>query len=64
MVVDKNGDVVKRTAADLELSYRTSNIPEKGDIVLEAAFNLKPGNYDEIKAVMDDLTFKENQNNH
>lgn len=58
IVVDKNGDVVKRTAADLELSYRTSNIPEKGDIVLEAAFNLKPGNYNEIKAVMDDLTFK------
>ncbi|KYD10682.1 MULTISPECIES: UDP-N-acetylmuramate dehydrogenase [Heyndrickxia] len=58
IVIDRNGEVVKRTAEDLELSYRTSNIPEKGDIVLEAIFKLKPGNYEEIKAIMDDLTFK------
>ncbi|MGE8203455.1 UDP-N-acetylmuramate dehydrogenase [Heyndrickxia sp. NPDC080065] len=58
IVVDSDGEIVKRSAADLELSYRTSNIPEKGDIVLEAVFTLKPGNYEEIKAIMDDLTFK------
>ncbi|MBL5767239.1 UDP-N-acetylenolpyruvoylglucosamine reductase [Heyndrickxia sporothermodurans] len=58
IVIDRNGEIVKRTALDLELSYRTSNIPEKGDIVLEAIFKLKPGNYEDIKAVMDDLTFK------
>ncbi|PTY77124.1 UDP-N-acetylenolpyruvoylglucosamine reductase [Heyndrickxia sporothermodurans] len=58
IVIDRNGEVVKRTAEDLELSYRTSNIPEKGDIVLEAIFKLRPGKYEEIKAVMDDLTFK------
>lgn len=58
LVVDKNGDLIKRTASELDLSYRHSNISEKGDIVLEATFQLKPGNYEEIKAVMDDLTFK------
>lgn len=58
IVIDRDGEIVKRSAADLELSYRTSNIPEKGDIVLEAIFNLQPGNYEEIKAIMDDLTFK------
>ncbi|QAS53784.1 UDP-N-acetylmuramate dehydrogenase [Halobacillus litoralis] len=57
-VVDKQGNLVKRLASDFELDYRTSNIPDNGDIVLEATFNLKPTSYDEIKAVMDDLTFK------
>jgi UDP-N-acetylmuramate dehydrogenase len=57
-VVDCDGNLVKRTAAELELDYRHSNISEKGDIVLEATFSLKPGDYEEIKAVMDDLTFK------
>ncbi|MBW3114357.1 UDP-N-acetylmuramate dehydrogenase [Bacillus sp. MCCB 382] len=57
-VVDREGNLVKRTAAELELDYRHSNISEKGDIVLEATFSLKPGDYEEIKAVMDDLTYK------
>ncbi|WP_281975991.1 UDP-N-acetylmuramate dehydrogenase [Halobacillus litoralis] len=57
-VVDKQGNLVKRLASDFELDYRTSNIPDNGDIVLEATFNLKPTSYDEIKTVMDDLTFK------
>src|SRR5699024_5660213 len=35
-----------------------SNIPANGYIVLEATFALKKGNYQEIKAVMDDLTYK------
>ncbi|RIW31889.1 UDP-N-acetylmuramate dehydrogenase [Bacillus salacetis] len=57
-VVDKEGNLVKRLASELDLDYRTSNIPENGDIVLEATFKLKPGNYADIKAVMDDLTYK------
>jgi UDP-N-acetylmuramate dehydrogenase len=57
-VVDREGNLVKRTAVELELDYRHSNISEKGDIVLEATFSLKPGDYEEIKAVMDDLTYK------
>ncbi|NMH68871.1 UDP-N-acetylmuramate dehydrogenase [Bacillus sp. RO3] len=57
-VVDREGNLVKRTAAELELDYRHSNISEKGDIVLEATFSLQPGDYEDIKAVMDDLTDK------
>ncbi|MFG6117464.1 UDP-N-acetylmuramate dehydrogenase [Halobacillus sp. MO56] len=57
-VVDKEGNLVKRLASELDLDYRTSNIPDNGDIVLEATFNLKPAKYEEIKAVMDDLTHK------
>ncbi|WP_456273173.1 UDP-N-acetylmuramate dehydrogenase [Bacillus sp. AK031] len=57
-VVDKEGNLVKRLASELDLDYRTSNIPDNGDIVLEATFKLKPGEYEEIKAVMDDLTYK------
>ncbi|WP_199738083.1 UDP-N-acetylmuramate dehydrogenase [Falsibacillus albus] len=58
IVVDKNGELINRAAEDFDLSYRTSNIPDNGDIVLEATFTLKPGNYEDIKAIMDDLTFK------
>ncbi|MGM0843624.1 MAG: UDP-N-acetylmuramate dehydrogenase [Bacillota bacterium] len=57
-VVDKDGNLVKRSASELDLDYRTSNIPDNGDIVLEATFKLKPAQYEEIKAVMDDLTHK------
>ncbi|MCR8850423.1 UDP-N-acetylmuramate dehydrogenase [Rossellomorea sp. SC111] len=57
-VVDRDGNLVKRTAAELELDYRHSNISEKGDIVLEATFSLQPGVYEDIKAIMDDLTDK------
>jgi len=58
LVIDKDGELRTRKAEELDLSYRHSNIEEKGDIVLEATFLLKEGNYDEIKAVMDDLTFR------
>ena len=56
MVVDRDGNLLKLPASDLDLSYRTSNVAEKGYIVLEAAFALQPGDYEEIKTVMDDLT--------
>ena len=58
LVVDRNGELKTRLAEELDLSYRHSNIEEKGDIVLEATFLLKEGKYDEIKAVMDDLTYR------
>src|SRR5699024_5444651 len=58
VVVDRNGDLLTLSANELDLKYRSSNIPDNGYIVLEAKFQLKEGNYDEIKAVMDDLTFK------
>src|SRR5699024_5192053 len=46
------------SADELDLSYRTSNIPDRGYIVVEATFSLREGSYDKIKAIMDDLTYK------
>src|SRR5699024_680607 len=51
IVIDREGNMKQLQAEDLDLNYRTSNIPDKGYIVLEATFALEEGNYDEIKAV-------------
>jgi len=58
IVIDRNGDLLSLNADELDLEYRRSNIPDKGYIVLEGTFALEEGNYEEIKAIMDDLTFK------
>ncbi|MEN1968447.1 UDP-N-acetylmuramate dehydrogenase [Lentibacillus sp. N15] len=58
VVVDREGELLTLSADELDLKYRSSNIPDNGYIVLEATFSLQEGNYEEIKAVMDDLTFK------
>lgn len=58
LVCTANGEIIRLTAEELDLDYRTSNIPENGYIVLEATFDLQKGSHEEIKAVMDDLTFK------
>ena len=58
VVATKDGELLTLTAEQLDLSYRTSNIPDNGYIVLEATFALKPGNKEEIKEMMDDLTYK------
>ncbi|MEC2159137.1 UDP-N-acetylmuramate dehydrogenase [Virgibacillus halodenitrificans] len=57
-VVDRDGELLTLTAEELDLDYRTSNIPDNGYIVLEATFSLEKGEYKAIKAIMDDLTFK------
>src|SRR5690625_7367481 len=58
LVCTKEGELLTLTAEELDLDYRTSNIPDRGYIVLEATFGLKRGNFEEIKAIMDDLTNK------
>ena len=57
-IVDETGNIREILAEDLDLMYRTSNISRNGYIVLEAKFQLELGDYDAIKAVMDDLTYK------
>lgn len=57
-VVDDQGNIREILAEDLELAYRTSIIQKNGYIVLDATFQLAAGNEAEIKAVMDDLTYK------
>ncbi|MEC5424627.1 UDP-N-acetylmuramate dehydrogenase [Virgibacillus sp. C22-A2] len=58
IVVDREGNQLTLKAEELDLDYRTSNIPDRGYIVLEATFSLENGNYEAIKAIMDDLTYK------
>lgn len=61
LVVDVNGNLVKKDAKELKLDYRYSNISETKDIVIEATLTLKKGNYEDIKAKMDELTIKRNE---
>src|SRR5690625_5297475 len=58
VVIDRYGEMKTVAAEDLNLSYRTSNIPDNEYIVLEGEFGLQHGDYENIKATMDDLTFK------
>lgn len=58
VVVDSLGELQTLAAKDLDLDYRTSNIPDNDYIVLEATFGLERGNPLEIKKIMDDLTCK------
>ncbi|GAA5417517.1 UDP-N-acetylenolpyruvoylglucosamine reductase [Paraliobacillus ryukyuensis] len=58
VVVDPDGQLLTLQASELALDYRTSNIPEKGYIVLEAHFSLLPGDVNTIKETMANLTEK------
>lgn len=57
-IITSDGELQIINALDLDLSYRTSNIPTNGYIVLEATFVLEQGDVAEIQAIMEDLTFK------
>ena len=57
-VLTPEGNVETLPAESLELGYRTSVIPKKGYLVLEAVMSLTEGNMEESKALMDDLAFR------
>ena len=57
-VLTQEGTVETLPAEKLELGYRTSVIPKKGYLVLEAVMSLTEGNMEESKALMDDLAFR------
>ncbi|MCK2000559.1 UDP-N-acetylmuramate dehydrogenase [[Brevibacterium] frigoritolerans] len=56
--LDSNGQLVHLSKEELELGYRTSSIPKKKLLVLEATFDLKVGEKEVIKNKMDELTFQ------
>lgn len=57
--INESSDFVKLTLEELELGYRTSRVQTEHLVVVSAEFELsEEKNYDEIKAVMDDLTEK------
>ncbi|MFW5434906.1 UDP-N-acetylmuramate dehydrogenase [Paenibacillus apiarius] len=56
LVLTPEGELVRLTKEQLELGYRRSNIGPNRYIVLEATFSLVLGEYDVVKAKMDELT--------
>ena len=54
-VLTREGELRRIPSEELKLGYRYSVIPEKGWIVLEAKLKLHRGDYDMIKARMDEL---------
>ncbi|CAM3929755.1 UDP-N-acetylmuramate dehydrogenase [Alkalicoccus chagannorensis] len=57
-VVTPEADIITLHSGELELDYRKSIIGRKGYIVLEAVFELAPGDPEAIKEKMDDLTYQ------
>ena len=54
-VVTDDGEILRLSAGELELGYRTSIIAKKGYVVLGGAIQLQKSDKDKIKAQMDDL---------
>lgn len=57
-VLDENGQLLTLKKDKLELGYRTSIIAKKNYTVLEARIQLKEGNKEDIKALMNELKEK------
>lgn len=57
-VLDSDGNVFTLDRKELELGYRTSVIPKKGYVVLEALFSLECGNMETIQKKMEELAGK------
>ncbi|MBQ6626623.1 MAG: UDP-N-acetylmuramate dehydrogenase, partial [Ruminococcus sp.] len=51
----QDGDIVTLPLDELDFSYRHSVYKENNSIILSATIELKPGDKDEIKALMDDI---------
>lgn len=58
LVVDKNGNLIKLNKEQLELGYRMSAIQKYNYTVMEVTFKLSYGEFEKIKARIDDLTKK------
>lgn len=56
LVLDRNNGLRLKTVEELEPGYRKTNIEENGEIILEATFRLKNGDYYEIKNKVEELT--------
>lgn len=57
-VLTPDGEIKTFTNEEMNFGYRTSIIGTEGHMVLEVVLKLESGEYDEIKAIVDDLTSK------
>nr|WP_300001917.1 UDP-N-acetylmuramate dehydrogenase [Tissierella sp.] len=56
--LDKNGDIKEFSNEEMHFRYRGSRVWDEGLIVLSVVFKLEQGKKEEIKAIIDDLTYK------
>ena len=54
-VLTRDGDIRTIDARDMRFGYRRSVLQETGEVVISAKFNLKPGDYEQIKNEMNRL---------
>ena len=54
-VLTKDGEIRTIDARDMRFGYRRSVLQETGEVVISAKFNLKPGDYEQIKNEMNRL---------
>ena len=57
-VMDKEGNITRRTAEEMKFSYRHSVLEDEGGIVLAAEFKLVPTSAEDVKAKMKELQAK------
>ena len=57
-VMDKAGNITRRTAEEMKFSYRHSVLEDEGGIVLSAEFKLVPTSPEDVKAKMKELQAK------
>ena len=57
-VMDKEGNITRRTAEEMKFSYRHSILEDEGGIVLAAEFKLTPTSAEDVKARMKELQAK------
>ena len=57
-VMDKAGNITRRTAEEMKFSYRHSILEDEGGIVLAAEFKLVPASPEDVKAKMKELQAK------
>ena len=57
-VMDKDGNITRRTAEEMKFSYRHSVLEDEGGIVLSAEFKLVPTSAEDVKAKMKELQAK------
>ena len=57
-VMDKNGNITRRSPEEMKFSYRHSVLEDEGGIVLTAEFKLTPASTEDVKAKMKELQAK------
>jgi len=57
-ILDETGDVQTLSGEEMHFAYRHSLVKEREIIVLEATMQLEPGNVEEIRACIDELSAK------